>query len=307
MKDFFKSFWKKINEPKPSFLCFFYVFTALAIVGALLMLGIGFEKSPISIIAYVLFGISALSLSYTVYTLVLSYHDIKASVVGLVRKCAFLDKLIEEYSFRTLVFASLSFVINLAYVVFHIVISAISGSLWYGALAAYYVLLTVMRGGIVLYHRQTNKGALRDEETELRRYKITGVLLVLMPICLSAAIAEMVISNKGYRYAGFIIYAVAAYSFYKITMAVINVIKAKQSYGITIEAVRNIGLADALVSLLALQTAMFNSFADAEFNSSVPNALTGAAVCAFTVTIGVAMLRNSRKYKRKLENEQGKE
>ena len=307
MMDFLKALFKKLNNPKPLFLCLFYILTLILIAASLSLLFIGFEKAPLSVIAYAVFALSAICLTYAVYTVVKFSPDIKATISSKMRQNQFLNKLIEEYSFRTLVFASLSFVINLAYVAFHVVISAISSSVWYAALAGYYILLTVMRGGIVLYHRKTNKGLDKDESLEVKKYKRCGILLVLMPICLSFAIAEMVASDRGYHYQGLVIYAVAAYTFYKITMAIINAVKVRKNYGITIEAIRNIGLADALVSVLALQTAMFHSFGGEGINSSVANALTGAAVCALTVAIGVLMLIKSVKYKKETKNETGNE
>lgn len=307
MNDFFKRICKKLNNPKPLLLCIFYVFTVFAIAGAITLAVLGFEEAPLSLIAYAVFTISALCLAYTVYTMVMFAPGIKAAASSRMRKNPFVNKLLEEYSFRTLVFACLSFLINLAYVAFHVVLSIISASVWYGALAVYYILLTVMRGGIVLYHRKNNKGAPKNEELELKRYKITGIILIFMPICLSLAIAEMVASNKGYHYDGLVIYAAAAYTFYKITMSIINALKAKKNYGLTIEAVRNIGLADALVSLLALQTAMLHSFGGEGMNFSFANAMTGAAVCAATVGIGIMMLRKTYKYKRNIKNEQGNE
>ena len=307
MMDFFKILLKKLNNPKPLFLCIFYSLTLIFIAASLTFLFVGFEKAPLSIIAYAIFALSAICLAYSVYTVVMFSSDIKKSISSRMRKNPFINKLVEEYRFRTLVFASLSLLINLAYVSFHVVISLISGSIWYAALAGYYILLTVMRGGIVLYHKKANKGTEKDLGTEIRKYKLSGILLVLMPLCLSFAIAEMVIADRGYQYKGLIIYAVAAYTFYKITMAVINAVKARKNYGITIEAIRNIGLADALVSVLALQTAMFHSFGEDEINSSVANALTGAVVSLLTAAIGIRMIFKTVKYKKEIGNETGNE
>ena len=48
------------------------------------------------------------------------------------------------------------------------------------------------------------------------------------------------------------------------------------------------------VSVLALQTAMFHSFAP-EFSTDTFNGITGMAVCLATVIIGVFMVMGSRR------------
>ena len=60
----------------------------------------------------------------------------------------------------------------------------------------------------------------------------------------------------------------------------------------TVRASKNINLADAMVSILALQTAMFHEFGTGmgDFNIGTMNAITGAVVCALTAAIGIFMI-----------------
>lgn len=59
----------------------------------------------------------------------------------------------------------------------------------------------------------------------------------------------------------------------------------------TVRAAKNINLADAFVSILALQTAMFREFdAGDVVNVATMNAVTGAIVCALTAALGVFMI-----------------
>lgn len=90
----------------------------------------------------------------------------------------------------------------------------------------------------------------------IRVYRTGGILLIVLTLALSAAVVQMVYANRAFEYAGLMIYASAAYAFYKIIMALYNLVKARKQSDFKIRAVRNINFADAAVSVLALQTAM---------------------------------------------------
>lgn len=57
----------------------------------------------------------------------------------------------------------------------------------------------------------------------------------------------------------------------------------------TVKAVRDINLADAMVSVLALQTAMLREFSPGQ-NVDFVNCLTGGVICALTVALGIYMV-----------------
>ena len=63
--------------------------------------------------------------------------------------------------------------------------------------------------------------------------------------------------------------------------------------------IRNIGAADALVSMLTLQAAMFASFQDKNsLNTNQMNAITGLAVCILISILGISMIWYARKKKK---------
>ncbi|MDE5755969.1 MAG: hypothetical protein K2I23_02655, partial [Clostridia bacterium] len=74
-------------------------------------------------------------------------------------------------------------------------------------------------------------------------------------------------------------------------------VKAKKQTDITIQAIRNINLADAAVSVLALQTSMFHTFGenDEAGFESILNGFTGAIVCALVFALGIYMIVKSQK------------
>lgn len=303
-------FLEKWKRPRGVWLILLYAVTLCACVGAISTLLWKNTPQWVSFLAYFLYGVAAISLGYTVYTVVIYAPGLKGRVIDFMKKNRFTARLLENYGFRTVMEACLSLVGNLAYAVFNGVVAILSRSVWYGALATYYILLTLLRSRLVLHHRKVARGALEDEtqqrRSEISRYRLCGAVLTAMPLCLSFAILQMVVADKGYSYGELTIYVVAAYTFFKITKSIINAIKARKNDDLTVKALRNVGLADAMVSILALQTAMFDAFGGT-MNTDLANALTGGGVCALTVVIGVYMLIKASKKTREMREDNGRE
>ncbi len=309
IKSFFNGLWQKLMNPSVAVIVLAYIFSVLFISAALVMLTLDYTGTALEYIAYLFFALSALGLSYSVYLSVRFAPKIKTAFLAVALKSSFARRYVEQYGFRSFVLANVSFILNFSYAVFHAVIAILTRSVWYGSLGAYYIILTVMRGGLVSLNKKGERGVFSDavsrEKEALRKFGITAVLLMVLPLCLSASIAEMVLNDRGYSYPGLIIYAAAAYTFWKITMAIINAVKSRKTGTPELIAVRNIGLADALVSVLGLQTAMFFSFGSPGDGTKLANALTGAGVCLVTFLIGLFMLISRGKFRSSEKREHG--
>lgn len=199
-----------------------------------------------------------------------------------------------EYDFRTVFFTVVSLVITTGYAAFYAMLGIALLSVWYGMLAWYYIMIVGMRAIVVFYHRGKRKrgeNAIEHKEklNRAKIYKNCGIIIALLPLPLSIAILMMVSEHATFSHAGLMIYTAATYTTYKVIMTIRNLLKAKKSTDMTIKTVRSINLADMLVSILALQTAMFHSFSpDGDYG--VFNAVTSAAVCLSIIIIGAFMI-----------------
>ena len=195
--------------------------------------------------------------------------------------------------------------INLIYAVFHGVIGITVHSAWYGSLSAYYLLLCVMRLLSVSYAKQIytkkERGASRKKR-ELKVYRNCGMLLPVSSIALGGAVIMLVTGDGGKSYPGLMIYAAAAYTFYKLITSVINVVKVRKEKSLLLTTLRNISYSDALVSVLSLQTALFAAFGQ-NAGELVPtmNAVTGAVVCLMIAGLGIYMVHNAKKLQTKAQ------
>ena len=205
------------------------------------------------------------------------------------------EKYMTDVRFRAGVSLYQGFFINLLYIAMKLVSGILYRSTWFIALAVYYILLAVMR---LLLVRRLNT---QDEAAELRRYRLCGIMLLFMNQALAGIVIFMVHQNRGFEYPGMLIYAMAAYSFYAVTIAMINIVKTRKHESPILSAARAINLVAALVSILSLTTAMLSQFGgedNAEFNRTMTSAV-GGGVC--TIVIGMAIymiLRANRNLKK---------
>ena len=117
-------------------------------------------------------------------------------------------------------------------------------------------------------------------------------MLLVLQFAFSAAIIQVVMSERVFERTGLVIYVSAVYTVYKVTMAIINTVKAHKNDDMTVRAIRSINLVDALVSILALQTAMLFEFGG-EVDYSFANGMVGMGVCAVAAILGVYMIVNA--------------
>ncbi len=291
-----KRLFNFLKEPPLLFIILAYILSALFIIAALLMLVFDYTGTALEYLAYLFFALAALGLSYSVYLGIRYTARLKTALILMLKRNRYIARFLEHYGFRTFVLALFGLLLNVAYSVFYAVGAVIGRSIWYGALAAYYLLLTAMRSVAVLYKGEA-------EGIDIVKYRATGIFLTVMPLSLSPAIAQMVAEEGGYFWGGYMIYAVAAYTFWKLTISIINVIRARKNDDITVRAVRDIGLADSLVSILSLQSALLNSFGDGS-GVAYANAATGTAVCALTLALGIYIIINSVKMKKEMKKEE---
>ena len=218
------------------------------------------------------------------------------------------DKIMHDYELRTIVTACVSFAVTIGFALFEGTFAILSRSIWYATLAIYYATLAFLRGGLLLSARYgTKKGepAEKLEKRAARSHVVSGAFLVVLTFALSGIIVLVVTQDYSFEYAGVMIYAAAFYAFAKIILAIVNFVKAGRNCNLTMQAIRNVNVADALVSILALQVAMLQTFSEGgtELSPPVFNAITGGVIGVLVIALGSYMIiRGVRAYTRN-ENE----
>lgn len=252
---------------------------------------------------YIIYGLSAIVLVYLVYIIIYFAPKIKKKCLNLLVKNKYTKRYIENFGYKSFVNSVIGFIINIGYATTMAILGIIGGSIWYGALATYYIALSCIKGYIFYTH---NKRKYIDNDKtflidQIRCYRNSGIYLIGLNFALIGAIVQMVITNQGFQYAGILIYVMATYTFYKLTMSIINIIRARKNKDYTVQSIRNINLASTLVTLLSLQTAMFHAFGDG-INPALFNALTGGFVSVIIITMALIMFISSNNKLKELKN-----
>ena len=140
-----KNIWSKLRKPKPIFLALFYIAFATIIA---LTLTLVILKPNQTLFHYILYVLSAISLAYFIYTIVIFAPRFKQNITKFLRKFKFTSTLLDNYGYRTMMFSIVGFVLNVAYVVFIGVLAIMTKSAWYISIAVYYLILALMKGNI---------------------------------------------------------------------------------------------------------------------------------------------------------------
>ena len=160
----------------------------------------------------------------------------------------------------------------------------VTNSWWLLKLGSYYLVLSLVRFMV-----------LRSKSKERFIAKFTGWMLILLSIPLVGTVILSVVRDRGHERHMIVMIALAAYTFTKITLATIKLIKARRSSSATLITLRNISFADAFVSIFALQRSMLVSFEGmTETEIVIMNATLGSAVCVIVFLLGLNLVRNRK-------------
>ncbi len=181
----------------------------------------------------------------------------------------------------------ISLIINIAYAVGNCTIGFITHSWWFITVGAYYTVLATTRFSVLRVKRKANG----NSDMELFAKRITGILLLVLSFCLTGVNTLSAIMEKGTKFHEIVMIAIATYTFAKITVAIIGLVKSKRQTSPITATLRNISFADAVVSIYTLQRSMLVSFPGMEpAEILVFNILTGTAAWIVVLILGINLI-----------------
>ncbi len=200
-------------------------------------------------------------------------------------------KYLNDLNFRTEISLYFGLFINLLYIGMNIFSGIRYHAIWFISLAFYYILLAAMR--YMLLRKGNNEHNLFNE---WKRYRMCGIILLIMNQALAAIVIIIVKQNKGFNYSGLLIYAMAMYSFYSVISAITNIVKFRKRGSPVISAAKAVRFVAALVSMLSLTTAMINQFGDDDENfRKMMTGTVGGSVCTIVIAMAVYMIFRANK------------
>ncbi len=291
--------WKKICHrlffPSP------WLLVPLVVCSAGLLLSSALTRSgtdPVSISSYVL----------SFYTLVVTCLRIPAMICWLTKfrqTNPFLCHWQEDIPFRMKTTLTISLVCNWCYALFHLALGIGHHSLWYDSLSAYYLTLGVMRFFLRYHVAHFAPGS--QLHRELRHYRFCGWVFLLTNLALTAMLFQMIFQDRLVRHHEITTIAMAAYTFFSLTMAVIQLISYRRYHSPVYSASKAISLASGLVSVLTLEGTMLLTFGQ---DLTVQTrrlflSLSGSAVSLGIIAMALSMIVKSTKILQNMEHTHG--
>lgn len=290
-----KHFWGKTWDACKKFLFINNILAVLlTLLSTALLLYAFLYQNANPIVSYISYFISAYTLTVVVIKMPPLCKKIKRGLYGNKYSGMYLS----DSQLRARISLYTGCGISIFYACFKLGMGIYLSSVWLGAVAIYYIILSLMRFALLRKYRQS-KWYETEEELRLfglKSFRFCGTLMFLLNIAVSGLVVQMIWQNKAYEYPGFLIYATAAYAFYCLTMAIINIIKYRRMEQPILSAAKMLSFACALISILAMQTAMLTQFGDGQENfARLMNSLTGGAVCLCIFVMAVWMVRKANR------------
>jgi uncharacterized protein (DUF983 family) len=208
---------------------------------------------------------------------------------------------LKDKNTRINLFTFFSLFMNFAYALYNLFLGIGYSSFWFCVMFVYYLILGIAK----LCSLLTRKKHPQDEKKQYQTMKIIGFLFIPLMIIMSTSIALTMKYSLYTSHTKIIMITIAVYTTYRVTNSIINFYKTRKAKDVTLYTIRNINIAEALISLLNLQMTMFASFDSEDINTHhIMNIATGAVVCVFILILGILMIVISFKKIKSIKKDQ---
>lgn len=181
-------------------------------------------------------------------------------------------------------------IINFSYGVFKTISGFVLRVPWIWADGLYNLVQGIIQLSQITLHRKH-----LPLEKQWRSYRITGWMILAVHLTMTGLVFMMIHQGQTEEYPGYMIFATAAFTFYKLITAFIDVAKDRKHHSPVDSSVYLLDLTQALFSLFSLQVALLHAFGDGTVDAKLLNSLTGGAVCLLVMFTGIYMIRRANR------------
>lgn len=290
----FLAILKKIFSPHIALLLI------LNIASVVLMCYVFTQDLDASLLAYVTYVISA----YTLTADVINFIPIIKKIKKFKEDNKYLQKYFSDSDLRAKISLYISLFINIAYAIFNFCIGYLNKSYWFGAIGVYYFVLSAIRFLLLRNaSKATQKLSKERKEYELKVYRGVGVLMFLVNIAMSGMAIQTIWQNKNTANSEIMTIATAAFTFYTMTMAVINLQKYRKTEQPILSAAKMLNFACALMAMFTMQSAMMASFGGDDGFRMIMNTITGSVVLLLVFGLAIYMIRRGNKLLKEIKDD----
>ena len=240
------------------------------------------------------------SLAYFAY--LLSTYALILFIIWFIEACQFSSDFIKETKLYSLyknnehVILKMSLIVlallNLTYGMLKLITGVYYRSWLLITFSAYYLILYIMRTFLLKDTSEFGKN-LNSEYLKLKR---TGIMLLLLNIVLSGMVTLFIQYTYHFSYLRTLIYLLAAYDFYLIISAFINVFKHRNNKSPVIIASKCISLTVAMICILSLEVNMIYEFGNNDSNFKlIMTSITGFGICLINTILSIIMIYKGKR------------
>lgn len=263
----------------------------LTIVGAGGVIWVFLAGMEQSLIAYPIYCLAA----YALTVLVVGIPGIIRWVKENVLTNRFIKPLVEDEEKRFLLDLFREQVINFGYGIFKTISGLVMAIPWVWADGLYNLVQGIIQLAQITLHRKH-----LPLEKQWKSYRISGWMILLVHLTMTGLVFMMIHQGQAEEYPGYMIFATAAFAFYKLISAFIDVAKDRKHVSPVDSSVYLLDLTQALFSIFSLQVAMLHAFDEGTMNVKLMNSMTGGVVCLLVMGTGIYMIRRANRELKKM-------
>ncbi len=202
-------------------------------------------------------------------------------------------RLKEDYKLKSFILLSVSFFVSLAFLAYNLLVGLYFGLPFNIAICPYYLCLIVLRLTVLMFEKFNQADISLNEKRikfarRISKFLLFADFLIVAPIILMATFKRAV--NIGTIPA----IAVAAFTTYKVTVAIINYRKTVKINHPSLRVLRLLNILDAIVSILILQNTLIMTFSDGA-SMTVLISYTSLGLLALMAMVTVVFIKRLNK------------
>lgn len=209
-----------------------------------------------------------------------------------VKHYVFINSLLFHQDYRNVFFLRMTLILNVSFFAYNIITGIMYHSVWYFAMAFFYVILTVLRSTLLRgqVHALTASSGEQKHRQELHSYRQTGLQLLSLDIVLVILAIRMIWRNDGLHYSYFIIYVQILYTLIRAIYMIVTFVVNHNKWTLITGASVNINLCAFLIAVYTLQTAITSAFVRAGHYRRILNIAGGIIVFGSITFLSIRML-----------------
>lgn len=276
-----KSFFERILFPSGVFLAFLVPFS----VGGLLYAIFDGMRAPV-------FPLTCALVAYALLLLSLRIPILVKFLIKLQRNNAFVHQFTTDPFMRVKFSLPASIIFDIIYASVQLVYGIMNMSLWFCVLTGYYIALAVIRMFLL---REFRPGLLGSTTTRLQIRRFVGISLLGMNIALSAMVVYIVKFDRGFTTGWLFSLIMVSYTIGALITATVGSIKFRKLNHTALTVSKVVNLVAAAVSVLVLETTLFDTFGAERTTRRLITSITGFVVCLITLVLALFLTFGGRR------------